>query len=377
MLMRDDNYDSTNNDNDNNSGSNNNDLQVSQSMLGFLLTPNGLQVLHELHSYRRTTSTEDFDSPLSNPDSPGWVMNMRSQSLIALGLGPASPHTQRQFLASGKRQNTASVLGAKQLPEQASHASGSRLAALPGQVPEHGADAQTTASAAKDGANHGGFAARNGGQNGGKNSAPSHASRSGGKQRLSRFPPNSRVAAAGRSRLTKYDSQASGSALSGVRSGLDSHPSPQRASSSSAEVSSGEEEAEEEGDNGLKDQVPSPVGRGNLRVDLRVRRNKRRAVDARAGMKKVKNVNVPSDEEDWTESPVTRSSRGGKQKSGLRKGSASTNPRSLFARRAATAGGRQRSEKLSNFSGVTLKNGRCGDMTQHRIGANVIAVDKR
>ena len=360
----------------------------------------GLQVLSELRTYRRTTSTDELESPMS--DSPGFIMNMRASSLIALGISPASPRSQRQFIASGKRQTPAKMHGAKQL-EQTLHASSSRLPALAGH-------AKKVAVAAKDNDDpgRGGVATRNGGKhcpsgvlhgrssthasnNAGKHrpsrSPPNrltaaedsdcagvgrrdggkhllagvhdgrstHASRNAGKHRPSRSPPLPLARAAGRIKLIgRHDSQPSAAESPPVS---DSDLSRQNASSSSAVPSCNEEEVQGE-DSGQEGWVPSPIGKGNLRVNLRVRLNKQDAGGTRAGEAQVKDDNAPSDEEEWTGSPVTRSRRSLKVKSGLRKSSVSTNSRVLAARRA-TVGGRKRSDKLSNFSGVTLKNGRC------------------
>ncbi|KAL3140768.1 hypothetical protein ABBQ32_005316 [Trebouxia sp. C0010 RCD-2024] len=306
------------------------------------------EVLSELQSYRRTGSTEDLDSPMSNPDSPGWVMNMRSQSLAALGIAPASPHTQRQLLASGKRQTPTSMLGAKRLPQ---HASSSRLAALAEHVSN--AEMDMAQSAAEEDAQGGGSASRKGGKH---TAQPPHAGRNGGKRRLSRSPIDRLAAPVGRSRLTNHDSQATGS---GAHSAPDSKTSHQSASSTSAMVSSGEEGAEE-GDSVLKDKMPCPIGTENPRVNLRGQSNRRRLAGTQEEWGKT--ANAPSNEEEWTESPVTRSSRSVKLKAGLRQSSASSNPRVVAARKAATVGSRRRSEKLSNFSGVTLKNGRIAVM---------------
>lgn len=324
------------------------------------LSRDGVQILSELQSHRRTGSTEDLDSPMSNPDSPGWVMNMRSQSLAALGIAPASPRTQRQLLASGRRQTPASMLGAKRLPQ---HASSSRLAALGEHVSN--AELKVEESPAQEDAQGDGVASRKGGKH---KAQPPHARRDGGKRRLSRSPPDRLAAPVRRSRLTNHDSQASGS---GAHSAPDSDTSHQSASSSSAVVSS-DEEAAEDGDSVLEDQVPSLVGRGNHRVEPSVRGSRHRIDSARAGEERLKTANAPSDAEEWTESPVTRSSRTVKRKTGLRQSSASSNPRVLAARKAATGGGRRRSEKLSNFSGVTLKNGRCGWVTQHYLALSTV-----
>lgn len=323
---------------------------------------NGPQVLSELQSYRRTGSTEDLDSPMSNPDSPGWVMNMRSQSLAALGIAPASPHTQRQLLASGKRQTPTSMLGAKRLPQ---HASSSRLAALAEHVSN--AEMDMAQSAAEEDAQGGGSASRKGGKH---TAQPPHAGRNGGKRRLSRSPIDRLAAPVGRSRLTNHDSQATGS---GAHSAPDSKTSHQSASSTSAMVSSGEEGAEE-GDSVLKDKMPCPIGTENPRVNLRGQSNRRRLAGTQEEWGKT--ANAPSNEEEWTESPVTRSSRSVKLKAGLRQSSASSNPRVVAARKAATVGSRRRSEKLSNFSGVTLKNGRCGWVTLQHVAHFTFAADQ-
>lgn len=366
--------------------------------LGFLLDNvfhhrveiwHGLQVLSELRSYRRTNSTEEMDSPMSNPESPGFLMNLRSSSLIALGITPASPHAQRQFIASGKRHFPVNTPGAKQLP-QASPEHGVAPAAeendnggrggggggsdsrgnrkqRPARVQDgHSIQANEIGGkhrplpkrrAAADDDDHGGVASKKDGKclpAGLHDGRSTHASRNGGKHRPPRSPPNRSAVSVRRSnhhhRTDVSEAQSS--------SNLDSDSSCQTASSSSAQVSSDEEEAQEEDtcQGGREDWVPSPTGKGNLRVGQQ--RNRQKTSSTQGGEEQDKDGNAPSDEEDWTGSPVTRSKRSLKAKSNLRKSSMSTNPKVLAARRA-TVGGRKRSDKLSNFSGVTLKNGRC------------------
>ena len=374
--------------------------------LGFLLDNvfhhrveiwHGLQVLSELRSYRRTNSTEEMDSPMSNPESPGFLMNLRSSSLIALGISPASPRAQRQFIASGKRHFPVNTPGAKQLP-QASPEHGVAPAAEENdnggrggggggvsgsrgnwkQRPAREQDGHSTYAneiggkhrpllkrrAAAEDDDHGGVASKKGGKclpAGLHDGRSTHASRNGGKHRPSRSSPN-RSAVSVRSSKPNYHHRTDASEARSS-SNLDSDSSCQTASSSSAQVSSDEEEAQEEETclGGREDWVPSPTGKGNLRVNLGGRRNRRKTSGTQGGEEQDEDGNGPSDEEDWTGSPVTRSRRSHKAKSNLRKSSLSTNPKVLAARRA-TVGGRKRSDKLSNFSGVTLKNGRCAGL---------------
>lgn len=182
-----------------------------------------------------------------------------------------------------------------------------------------------------------------------------HAGRSGGKHRPSRSPPSRLANSAGKAK--RGQQQASASEAQSPTD-LHSDSSRQSASSSSAQVSSDEEEAQggDSSQGGQGDWVPSP----NRKANLRVRRNRQVAEHStQAGEDgENKDADAASDEEEWTGSPVTRSRHSLKVNSGLRKSSASTNPRVLAARRAMV-GSRKRSDKLSNFSGVTLKNGRC------------------
>ena len=299
-----------------------------------------MQVLSELRAYRRTNSTDDLDSPTSNPDSPGWVMNMRSQSLLALGIAPASPHTQRQLIASGRRPVPTNSFGAKQLPEPASRASSSRLAALVDQMPVPNEEDDPSAAEQQDV-----HVTKKGGKSrkdsGGQGQGMS-ISRIGWKHRPSRSPPNRSTTVAEKGNLSSQAEAPSASALSS---------SCQDTSSSSAVISDEEEQEELSswGDEG--DWAPLPGGIGDLRVGLRARPRRRIQKDAKD------NGAQESNEEEWTGPPVARTSRSTKTKGGVRKSSVSTNPRILAARRATT-GGRKRAEKLTNFSGVTLKNGR-------------------
>ena len=320
-------------------------------------------------------------------------MSLRSSSLVALGISPASPQAQRQFIASGKRQPPASMRGAKELPGQTSHGlegagaaedddlggggdcSGSRGGGK--QRPARAHDGRSTyasksggkhrpspsppkrRAAAEDG-DHGGAASKKGGKHlptGLCDGRSTCASRNGGKHRPSRSSGNRLAVSVGRSKPGHRQTDTSEAQSP---SDLDSDSSCQNASSSSAQVSSDEEQAQEgdSGQRGSEDWVPSPSGKGNLRVNLRLQRNRQKASDTQDGEEQENDASAPSDEEDWTGSPVTRSRRSLKVKSGLRKSSVSTNPRVLAARRATVAG-RKRSDKLSNFSGVTLKNGRC------------------
>ena len=327
---------------------------------------------------------------MSNPDSPGFLMNLRSSSLIALGISPASPHAQRHFIASGKRQPPASMRGAKELPEQMSHGLEGAAAAedddLGGgggsrgggkQRPARAHDGRSTYAsqhggkqrpsrsppkrqAAAEDKDHGGVASKKGGKHlpaGLRDGRGTHASRNGGKRRPKRSPSNRSAASVGKFKAGHHQTDTSEAQPS---SDLDSDSSCSNASSLLAQVSSAEEEAQEEDSpqRGREDWVPSPMGKGNLRVNLRVQRTRQKTSGTQGGEEQEKDANAPSDEEEWTGSPVTRSRRSLKVKSGMRKSSVSTNPRVLAARRATVAG-RKRSDKLSNFSGVTLKNGRC------------------
>lgn len=345
-------------------------------------------MLSELRSYRRTNSTDDVDSPMSNPDSPGFLMNLRSPSLIALGITPASPRTQRQFIASGSRQVPASISGAKQLPVQKSNATaadgnggGSGKRGGGKHPPARVRDGRSTNASKNGGKDHppssrlsrpaaaedddhdDDGAGKHGGKHrpvGSRDGLTTHPGRSGGKHRPSPSPPSRLAVSGGKS---KPGQQQISAAQAQSPSDLNSDSSRQTASSSSAQVSSDEEEAQEEDSSqgGQGEWVPSTSRKANLRVNLRVRRNRQEADRTQAGEdEEKKDADAASDEEEWTGSPVTRSRHILKGKSGLRKGRASTNPSVLAARRAMV-GSRKRSDKLSNFSGVTLKNGRCAE----------------
>ena len=313
---------------------------------------------------------------MSNPESPGFLMNLRSSSLIALGISPASPRAQRQFIASCKRQTPANTYGAKQLPEQTSCERGIAAAA---EENHHGGgsgsrgDRKHRPDGMQDGRST--YANKNGGKHrplprrraaaedgkhrpatlGSRNGRSTRDSRNGGKHCPSRSPPKrSAVPVVGRTKPGHHHTDASEAQSP---SDLDSDSCCQTASSSSAQVSSNEEEVQEEDSwGGQEDCVPSAIGKRNLRVNLR--RNRQQTSGTPGGEEPEKDANAPSDEEEWTGSPVTHSRRSLKVKSGLRKSSVSTNPKVLAARRATVAG-RKRSDKLSKFSGVTLKNGRC------------------
>ena len=312
-------------------------------------------------------------------------MNLRSPSLIALGITPASPRTQRQFIASGSRQAPAKVSGAKQLPEHLSNATaaggnGDRTGSRGGgnDVPVRVQDGGSTSAskiggkdlpprsplsheAAAEEDDHDGVAGKHGGKHrpvGLHAGLTTHFSRSGGKHRPSRSPPSRLTKSPGKSKSGHHQT---GTSEAQLPSDLDSHSSCQNASSSSAQVSSDEEEAQEadSSQGGQGEWVPSPSRKADPRVNLRVRRNRNQESDSEQAVEEEqKDAHAASDEEEWTGSPVTRSRHSLKVKSGLRKSSASTNPRVLAARRAMV-GNRKRSDKLSNFSGVTLKNGRC------------------
>ena len=296
-----------------------------------------------MRAYRRTNSTDDLDSPASNPESPGWVMNMRSQSLLALGIAPGSPHTQRQLIASGGLPVPAVSFGAKQLPEPASRASSSRLAALVDQMPVPNEEGDPSAPE-----QHAVHATGNGGKNkkdSGREGCGMSISRNGRKHHPSRSPTHRLMAAAGKRK--PLPSAPSASAPS----------SSCQDASSSSDVSSNEEEAQEELSSWGDEEDWAPLQSGDLRVGLRAR-PRRTQKDAKADEEEAQDDDAQINEEEWTGSPVARSSRTVKAKGGVRKSSISTNPRVLAARKATT-GGRKRSEKLTNFSGVTLKNGRC------------------
>ncbi len=62
-------------------------------------------------------------------------------------------------------------------------------------------------------------------------------------------------------------------------------------------------------------------------------------------------------EEEWAPSPVARGKRNLRVQAGMKKRGGAADARAAAARRTVT-GGRKRSEKLTDFTGVTLKNGR-------------------
>ena len=62
-------------------------------------------------------------------------------------------------------------------------------------------------------------------------------------------------------------------------------------------------------------------------------------------------------EEEWAPSPVARGKRNLRVQAGITKRGGAADARAAAARRTVT-GGRKRSEKLTDFTGVTLKNGR-------------------
>lgn len=281
-----------------------------------------IQVLAEVQSRRRTNSTDEMDTPASLPDSP-WIMDLRSQSLTTIGAS-LSPHAQRQLIASGLRQTTASERGAKRRPLPPSHASSSRLAALVDQIPVPG---EREIAASPNGGKH---------RPAGKHSA--------------RVSPSRLAAAVGNIPM------------------LDNDPSQRDDSGVSRTVSDADDAEEalaetEEADKAWQLAAHAAGTRRSLRVQ---KKRKGGSLQRTGSAAPARNASVNSDddeapaggEEDWAPSPAARDKRSLKGfRGGTKKRSGAADAKAAAARRAIT-GGRKRSEKLTDFTGVTLKNGR-------------------
>ena len=328
--------------------------------------PSWPQVLSELRTSCRTNSTEEVDSPRSNPGSPGWALNMRSQSLLALGIGSGSPHTQRQLIAAGKhlissaKDSGAKRFGALLLPEQATHASSSRLAALIDQLPTPDEEEEKAKGPEQEVGSHAvrGSRAQSVGES---DERSTYVSRNSSQHGPSRSPPKrSAVTATQKTRPIVPAAELPKDGI-GSQAAFDSGSSDRNTSSSSLANGSDEEEDQEEntGQGDEDDWAPTSTEDTDHTARLGARQN-RCARSGKAALEEAEaqNERPHDDEEEWADCPVVRRSRSVKTKGGVRKNRMSTNPRVLAARRAAS-GGRKRSEKLTNFSGVTLKNGRC------------------
>ena len=284
------------------------------------LCGSSVQVLAELRSRRRTNSTDEMDTPASLPDSP-WMWELRSQSLTTIGAA-LSPSAQRQLIASGVRQTPASGHGAKHRPLKPSHASSSRLAALVDQMP--------VPDEREIGASLGGSKQR----------------RAGNRSDPSRASP---------SQLATADDN--------IPLG-DDNPSHSAQPNMSRTVSgANEQDVKAESEDADEEERLAAQAAG-ARRSLRVQK--------REGFLQHKGSAVPADattanpdeqdtreggEEEWAPSPMARGKRNLRVQAGMKKRGGAADARAAAARRTVT-GGRKRSEKLTDFTGVTLKNGR-------------------
>ncbi|KAL0034685.1 hypothetical protein WJX77_002397 [Trebouxia sp. C0004] len=296
---------------------------AAEAMLNFPIA-NYPDVLAELRSRRRTNSTDEMDTPASLPDSP-WMWELRSQSLTAIGAA-LSPSAQRQLIASGMRQTPAGGHGAKHLPMKPSHASSSRLAALVDQMP---VPDEQEIGARLDGENR---------RPAGNKTGPSRAS----PRRLA-------------------------TAVGNIPLGDDSpsHSAQPNKSSTVSGVNEQDVNAESEDTDEEERLAAQAAGaRRSLRVQKRKGSLQRKGSAAPAG-----NTTANPDEEDareggeeeWAPSPVARGKRNLRVQAGMKERGGAADARAAAARRPLT-GGRKRSEKLTDFPGVTLKNGRIAVM---------------
>ena len=279
-----------------------------------------MQVLAELQSRRRTNSTDEVDTPASLPDSP-WMWELRSQSLTTIGAA-LSPSAQRQLIASGMRQTPASGHGAKHRPMKPSHASSSRLAALVDQMP---VPDEREIDASSDGGKR---------RPAGNRTDPSRAS------------PSRLATAVGNIPLGDDNpSHRAQPNISKTRSGIDEQ-----------DVKAESEDTDEE-----ERLVAQAAGaRRSLRVQKRKGslQHKRSAAPAGATTANPDGEDArEGGEEEWAPSPVARGKRNLRVQGGTKKRNGAADARAAAARRTVT-GGRKRSEKLTDFTGVTLKNGR-------------------
>ena len=280
-----------------------------------------MQVLAELQSRRRTNSTDEMDTPASLPDSP-WMWELRSQSLTTIAAG-LSPSAQRQLIASGVRQTPASGHGAKHRPMRPSHASSSRLAALVDQMPV-------------------------------PDEREIGASLDGGKRRP----------AGNRADPSLASSSQLATAVGNIPLG-DDNPSYRPPPNISWTVSGANEQDVKAEPEDANEEERFPAQAAGARRSLRVQKKKgslqqHTGSAARAGATTVNHdeENVrEGGEEEWAPSPVARGKRNLRVQAGVKKRGGAADARAAAARRIVT-GGRKRSEKLTDFTGVTLKNGR-------------------
>ncbi len=278
-----------------------------------------MQVLAELQSRRRTNSTDEMDTPASLPDSP-WMWELRSQSLTTIAAG-LSPSAQRQLVASGVRQTPASGHGSKHRPMKPSHASSSRLAALVDQMPDE---------------------------------REIGASLDGGKRR----------SAGNRSDPSRASSSQLATAVGNIPLGVDSPShSPQLNSSRTVSGTNEQDIKAEPEDTDEEERFPAQAAgaRRSRRVQKRkgsLQQHKGSAAPAGATTANPDEEDArEGGEEEWAPSPVARGKRNLRVQAGVKKRGGAVDARAAAARRTVT-GGRKRSEKLTDFTGVTLKNGR-------------------
>lgn len=277
-----------------------------------------MQVLAELRSRRRTNSTDEMDTPASLPDSP-WMWELRSQSLTTIG-ATLSPRAQRQLIASGVRQTPASGHGAKHLPMKPSHASSSRLAALVDQMP---VPDEREIGASLDGGN------RRPAEN---------------RTDASQASPNRLAAAVGN--IPLGDDNLSPSAQPNV--------SRTMSSANEQDLKAESEDADEE----ERLAAQAAGARRSLRVQKRKGSLQHKGAQPGATIANPDEEDVrEGGEEEWAPSPVARVKRNLMVQAGVKKRGGAADARAAAARRTVT-GGRKRSEKLTDFTGVTLKNGR-------------------
>ena len=294
------------------------------------------QVLAELRSYRRTNSTDDMDSPASLADSP--LCEMRSQSLLALGLA-MSPRAQRRLIASPDKHPTpATVFGSKQRPAQSSHASSSKLAAMVDQIQVP--DERERPASAKGG-----------------NVRPAAASRAS---------PSRLAAAVGKIPMLADPLEAEDQDISRTQSDGTTRSMRRPVSATLAgavrpggeEVPKGLQGSDEEGRSASQLALSKP----KLRARAAKRKGSSLQRQGSAAMSEAANPDEEEEvqeggEDEWAPSPASRGNRSLRVRRGVKKRNSFADVRVAAARRA-TAGARKRSEKLTEFSGVTLKNGR-------------------
>ncbi len=278
-------------------------------------------MLAELQSRRRTNSTDEMDTPASLPDSP-WMWELRSQSLTTIGAA-LSPSAQRQLIASGVRQTPASGHGAKHRPMKPSHASSSRLAALVDQMPV-------------------------------PDEREIGASLDGGKRRPAR----------NRSNPSRASSSQLATAVGNIPLGDDNLSHRAQPSISRTVSGTNEQDIKAEPEDADEEERFAPQAAG-ARRSLRVQKKKGSLQQHKGSAATAGATTANHDEEDareggeeeWAPSPVARGKRNLRVQAGVKKRGGAADARAAAARRTMT-GGRKRSEKLTDFTGVTLKNGR-------------------